>query len=119
MNKWIVICFFGLLACHLGGAMECYTCGFGTCTFPQTKTCGLLEVCLTETASVGSLYLKKKSCAAPTQCLQESEETYTGIKVKTTPECCATDLCNSAVTTSASLASFIAILVSLWVARLL
>ncbi|CAI9597996.1 unnamed protein product [Staurois parvus] len=120
MNKWIVICFFALQACHLGGALDCYTCPFGTCFAPTKKTCELLQVCKTETARTGDLYLKKKSCSALTQCVGESEETYMNtIKVKTTSECCITDLCNSAVTTSASFATAIAVLMSMWVARLL
>ncbi|KAM5146954.1 prostate stem cell antigen-like [Mantella aurantiaca] len=119
MNKWIAICFFALLACHLGDALECYSCSFGTCILPQKKTCALLEVCKTETARTGDLYLKKKSCSAPTQCEGETEDSYLGVKVKTKPDCCFTDLCNSAVTTSASFATAIAVLVSLWVAKLL
>lgn len=67
----------------------------------------------------GALYLKKKSCSDVTQCNGGSEETYlSSITVKTTPECCMTDLCNSAVTTSASFATAIAVLVSLWATRL-
>lgn len=68
----------------------------------------------------GSAYLKKKTCSSLTQCTEESEETYLDtIKVKTKAECCITDLCNSAATTSASFATVIAVLVSLWVTRLL
>ncbi|XP_077316358.1 lymphocyte antigen 6B-like [Lithobates pipiens] len=119
MNKWIVISFFALLACQLGGALDCYTCPFGLCSVPSKSTCDLLQVCKTETASLGALYLKKKTCSSLTQCTGESEETYmNSVKVKTKAECCITDLCNSAATTSASFATVIAVLVTSWATRL-
>ncbi|XP_056394836.1 prostate stem cell antigen-like [Hyla sarda] len=118
MNKWIALTFFTILACHWGDALECYTCGYGACSFPSKTTCAGLEVCLTETIQTGEAYLKKKSCSSPTNCLEGSETTYLGVKVTTTPSCCYTDLCNSASIPSASILTVIAIFMSLWVARL-
>lgn len=118
MNKWIAVTFFTVLACNLGIALECYKCDFGTCTFPSKATCGALEVCLTETAKTGPISMKQKSCSAPTNCMGESQKTYAGVTVTTTPACCTSDLCNSAAIPSASFLSVIAIFVSIWVARL-
>ncbi|KAM9324933.1 uncharacterized protein PAF06_001040 [Gastrophryne carolinensis] len=119
MNKWIAIGFFALLTCQLGVALECYTCDFGTCTFPSTKACSLLEVCLTEKASYGKMEIQKKSCASPSQCIGEREDTYMGFKVTKKPTCCITELCNSAVKASTSVATSIAALLSLCIAWLL
>ncbi|CAJ0965953.1 unnamed protein product [Ranitomeya imitator] len=118
MNKWIAVAFFTILACHLGNALECYTCDYGTCAIPSKSKCDLLDVCLTETMKSGSLSLKKKSCSSPTNCLKDSETTYAGVKVTTTPSCCYSHLCNSATIPSASILTAISILISLWVARL-
>ncbi|XP_069798817.1 prostate stem cell antigen-like isoform X2 [Dendropsophus ebraccatus] len=118
MNKWIAVGFFTILACHMGHAIQCYTCGYGTCLLPSKTSCGLLEVCLTETIKTGPATLDKKSCSSPDNCLKSSETTYAGIKVTTTPSCCYTDLCNSASIPSASILTAIAIFLSLWVARL-
>ncbi|KAG8552826.1 hypothetical protein GDO81_003095 [Engystomops pustulosus] len=118
MNKWITAAVLTVLACHIGNALECYVCDYGTCSFPTKKPCGALEVCLTEQMTTGPFSLKKKSCSLPTNCLGDSEMTYGGIKVTTTPSCCPTHLCNSAAIPSASLLTTIAILISLWMARL-
>ncbi|KAM3911789.1 prostate stem cell antigen-like [Leptodactylus fuscus] len=119
MNKWIAVTFFTILTCHLGGALRCYVCDYGTCTFPpKNVTCKENEVCMTEKANTGKLYLKKKSCSLLTNCDQDSEITYIGIKVTTTPSCCFTDLCNSAGVPSVSILTAIAIVISLWMATL-
>ncbi|KAM4019580.1 prostate stem cell antigen-like [Anomaloglossus baeobatrachus] len=119
MKTWITVAFFTLLACHLGNALECYTCDYGTCILPpKTTPCEPLEVCLTETMKTGPLSLQKKSCSSPTNCFQDSQTTYAGVKVTTSPSCCYTQLCNSAAIPSASILTAIAILISLWVVRL-
>ncbi|XP_075690597.1 lymphocyte antigen 6 complex locus protein G6d-like [Rhinoderma darwinii] len=118
MNKWIAVAFFTILACHLGNALECYTCDFALCAFPSKTSCGALEVCMTEKIQTAQISLNKKSCSAPTKCGQGSETTYAGIKFTTTPSCCFTDLCNSAAIPSASILTTIAVFISLWVARL-
>ncbi|XP_063791811.1 lymphocyte antigen 6B-like [Pseudophryne corroboree] len=117
MNK-IAITLLALLTFHLGHAMNCYTCGYGTCLTPSTTSCGLLEVCLTQTITVASLPVKKKSCSSPSKCVGSTQTTYLGITVTETPSCCFTDLCNSAAMPSVSIVTGIAVLLSLWVARL-
>ncbi|XP_063791810.1 prostate stem cell antigen-like [Pseudophryne corroboree] len=118
MNKWIAIALIALLACQLGDAVKCYTCPYTTCLTPSTTNCGAMEVCLTKTIVVGQLPIKQKSCSSPDKCVGSSETTYVGIKVTETPSCCSTDLCNSAAMPSVSIVTGIAVLLSLWVARL-
>ncbi|XP_075115509.1 ly-6/neurotoxin-like protein 1 [Leptodactylus fuscus] len=119
MNKWIVLTFFTILTCHLGGAIKCYTCDYGTCSGSyKTTLCGTLEICMTERMTSGPFSLQKKSCSPRTNCVQDSETTYEGIKVTTTPSCCFTDLCNSAGVPSASILTAIAMVISLWMATL-
>ncbi|MEE6520262.1 hypothetical protein FKM82_018101, partial [Ascaphus truei] len=102
-----------------GHTLDCYTCDFGTCLFPSKTSCGLLEVCGTETSTTaGFLNFKKKSCVSPLNCLSESSTTYAGVTVKTSASCCLTDLCNSAAIPAVSLVTGIATLLALWLAKL-
>ncbi|KAM9326392.1 uncharacterized protein PAF06_002590 [Gastrophryne carolinensis] len=102
-----------LLGCHIGQALECYSCDFGTCLLPSKKTCGLTEVCNTQTAKAGYLNLKKRSCISPLQCVSESTVTYLGVDVKTTNNCCITNLCNSSAAPKVSVITGIAAVLAL------
>ncbi|MEE6511175.1 hypothetical protein FKM82_017653 [Ascaphus truei] len=118
MAKCLMVVVF-LLSCHIGHTLDCYKCDFGTCLFPSKTSCGLLEVCATETATAaGFLNFKKKSCMNSPNCLSESSTTYVGVTVKTSASCCLTDLCNSAAIPRMSLVTGIAALLALWVAKL-
>ncbi|XP_068105508.1 lymphocyte antigen 6 complex locus protein G6d-like [Hyperolius riggenbachi] len=119
MNKWAVIGFLAVLAGHLGDGLQCYTCNYDGCSYPSIQTCGASEVCLTQTAKQKDLYLQRKFCASSTECVEEAEDNILGVDMKTTIECCSEHLCNSAVKTSVSVATGIAVLVSLWAAKLL
>ncbi|CAH2314367.1 Hypothetical predicted protein [Pelobates cultripes] len=118
MKTFMTVLIFVILSSHLGHSLECYQCDYGTCLVPSKTTCGLLESCVTYTSTAAGVSLKKKGCVSPTQCFTESSETYLGLTVKTTPSCCITNLCNSAITPRLSAVTGIAVLVSLWLVKL-
>ncbi|XP_053545139.1 lymphocyte antigen 6 complex locus protein G6d-like [Bombina bombina] len=118
MNSFfIVLCV--LLSCHIGHALQCYSCDYGACLFPSKITCGALEVCATLTSSLTDfLSFKNKGCLNPVNCLSEVSETYLGVTVTTKPSCCFTNLCNSAVTPGVSIITGTAAVVALWLVHL-
>ncbi|XP_063289320.1 sperm acrosome membrane-associated protein 4 [Pelobates fuscus] len=118
MKTLITGLFFVLLSFHLAHSLECYQCDYGTCLIKSKVNCGPLESCVTYSATVAGITLRKRGCATPTQCITESSETYTGVTVKTTPSCCISELCNSAITPRLSAVTGIAVLVALWFAKL-
>uniref|UniRef100_A0A8C5QXT3 UPAR/Ly6 domain-containing protein n=1 Tax=Leptobrachium leishanense TaxID=445787 RepID=A0A8C5QXT3_9ANUR len=69
--------------------------------------------------TTSELPLEKKGCINPAQCSLESNETYLGMTVKSTPSCCITDLCNSAAMPRVSAITGIALLVTLWLSKLI
>ncbi|XP_056396047.1 sperm acrosome membrane-associated protein 4 [Hyla sarda] len=107
-----------LLSCHIGHTLDCYQCDYGTCLFPSKTSCGLLQVCGTETANSGYLNLKQKGCLSPTDCLSDSSVTYLGVTVATTRSCCLTSLCNSAAAPKVSVLTGIATMLALAVAKI-
>ncbi|XP_053328884.1 sperm acrosome membrane-associated protein 4-like [Spea bombifrons] len=117
MKMLLTACFIVLLSCQIGQALDCYKCEYGTCLTPTKMTCGTLETCVTYTAQTGGLSLKKKGCTSPTNCMTGTSETYMGITVTTSPSCCITNLCNSAFTPRVSAVTGLAVLLSLWMAK--
>uniref|UniRef100_A0A8C5QZ58 UPAR/Ly6 domain-containing protein n=1 Tax=Leptobrachium leishanense TaxID=445787 RepID=A0A8C5QZ58_9ANUR len=109
----------GALRTSVLAALQCYECDYAGCLFPSKKTCGLLESCVTYKATFGVISVSKKGCINPTQCWLETSETYLGITAKTTPSCCITDLCNSAAMPRVSAITGIALLVTLWLSKLI
>ncbi|XP_053329017.1 lymphocyte antigen 6 complex locus protein G6d-like [Spea bombifrons] len=110
---------FLLVSCQIGHTLDCYSCDYGTCLIPIKTSCGTLEVCVTETAKVaGFINFKRKGCMNPLSCLTDSSVTFAGATLTTSPSCCFSNLCNSAVASSASVISVIAATTVLWVARL-
>ncbi|KAM5146439.1 uncharacterized protein ACMZJ9_013649 [Mantella aurantiaca] len=103
-----------LLSCHIGHAINCYSCEYGLCLTPSTDSCSFGQVCGTETAkdNAGFLNLKKKGCTSLTDCLGESSVTYLGYTVTTTRSCCITNLCNSAVSPKVSIVTGVAAMVA-------
>ncbi|XP_063791812.1 sperm acrosome membrane-associated protein 4 [Pseudophryne corroboree] len=118
MKGCVITCVLLLLSSHIGHAMECYSCDYGICLFPTKETCGLLQICGTETAKTGNLNLRKKGCLGPTECLTESSVTYMGVTVTTTRSCCVTNLCNSAVTPKVSFITGIAAMLAVLLPKL-
>ncbi|KAG9470774.1 sperm acrosome membrane-associated protein 4 [Eleutherodactylus coqui] len=114
----ILIASLLLLSCHIGQALECYSCDYGTCLLPSKTSCGLLQVCGTETATTSNIGLKKKGCLNPTDCLTDSSVTYLGLTVTTTRSCCLTNLCNSATAPKVSVITGLATILALVVAKL-
>ncbi|KAM4696437.1 uncharacterized protein WCC33_015198 [Rhinophrynus dorsalis] len=114
----MAIVFLLLLSCQIGHALECYKCEYGTCLLPAKTTCGLLEICVTETAKVGYVNLKKRGCTSPANCLTDSTVTYAGIAVTTSPSCCLTDLCNSAAKSRVSVFTCLSALMAFVLAKL-
>ncbi|XP_069798813.1 sperm acrosome membrane-associated protein 4 isoform X3 [Dendropsophus ebraccatus] len=107
-----------LLSCHIGHTLDCYSCDYGTCLIPSKTSCGLLQLCGTETAKAGYLDLKRKGCLNPGDCLTDSSVTYLGMTVTTTRSCCLTSLCNSAAAPKVSVISGIAAIVALVLAKM-
>ncbi|XP_053545140.1 lymphocyte antigen 6 complex locus protein G6d [Bombina bombina] len=118
MKTILIAAFAVLMNCQIGSALECYSCDYGTCLFPTTTTCGLLEVCATQTSGSDFLNLKKRGCINPLNCMKEYTESYGGVSVKTTASCCITNLCNSAVSPRMTLYTLILPLVALWLAKM-
>ncbi|XP_063287499.1 sperm acrosome membrane-associated protein 4-like [Pelobates fuscus] len=118
MKILMTVLIFLILSSQLVHSLECYQCDYGTCLVPSTKTCGFLESCVTYTSTAVGIPMKKKGCVNPLQCFAEASFTYLGATVTSTPSCCITNLCNSAVTPRLSAVTGIAVLVSLWLAKL-
>ncbi|KAM3910715.1 lymphocyte antigen 6 complex locus protein G6d [Leptodactylus fuscus] len=106
-----------LLGCHIGHAMECYSCDYGTCLFPMKTSCSPLQVCGTATAKTGNIGLKQKGCLNAIECLTESSVTYIGMTITTTRSCCITNLCNSAAAPKVSVITGIATMLALVLAK--
>ncbi|XP_069798811.1 sperm acrosome membrane-associated protein 4 isoform X1 [Dendropsophus ebraccatus] len=111
----LVIIISFCLFCH---TLDCYSCDYGTCLIPSKTSCGLLQLCGTETAKAGYLDLKRKGCLNPGDCLTDSSVTYLGMTVTTTRSCCLTSLCNSAAAPKVSVISGIAAIVALVLAKM-
>ncbi|XP_040179448.1 lymphocyte antigen 6 complex locus protein G6d-like [Rana temporaria] len=108
-----------LLGCHLGHAIDCYSCVYGVCILPPKESCSFGQVCGTETAkdNAGLLNLKKKGCISLTDCLSESSVSYLGYTVTTKRSCCLTSLCNSAATPKVSIVTGVAGMIALLLAK--
>ncbi|KAM4642668.1 uncharacterized protein O3C94_016970 [Discoglossus pictus] len=107
-----------LLACQMGHTLDCYTCEYGICLIPIKTSCGLLEVCVTETSGSEYINLKRKGCISPFYCLKESSQSYAGITVTTTATCCITNLCNSAASSKMSLVTCLSALAAILLAKM-
>ncbi|XP_044124356.1 sperm acrosome membrane-associated protein 4 [Bufo gargarizans] len=116
--KGFLIASLLLLSCHIGHTLDCYSCDYGTCLIPSKLSCGVLQICGTDTAKAGYIGMKKKACVYPTECLTESSVSYLGVTVTTTRSCCFTDLCNSATAPKVSVLTGIAAILSLVLAKL-
>lgn len=108
-----------LLGCHLGHAIDCYSCDYGVCILPSKESCSFGQVCGTETAkdNSGLLNLKKKGCTSLTDCLTESSVSYLGYQVTTKRSCCVTSLCNSAATPKVSIVTGVASVIAFLFAK--
>ncbi|XP_069602598.1 sperm acrosome membrane-associated protein 4-like isoform X1 [Ranitomeya imitator] len=117
-GKGVIIAGLLLLSCcHIGQALDCYSCDYGTCLFPSKTTCSFLQSCGTETAKAGYVGLKKKGCINLTDCMSESSVTYLGLTVTTTRSCCITNLCNTAAVPKVSAITGIAAILALVLAK--
>ncbi|KAE8585373.1 hypothetical protein XENTR_v10021295 [Xenopus tropicalis] len=125
MNSYSLMIVVLLLCSNVGHAMDCYKCDYGACLFPSVTSCQFGQVCMTQTASTSSLplvsdlvTLRRKDCLSILACGSEASDTYLGVTVKATRTCCYSNLCNSAIKTSMSAVTSVALLVALCFTKL-
>ncbi|XP_040179446.1 uncharacterized protein LOC120913529 [Rana temporaria] len=99
--------------------LKCNSCNFYECVVNKnTVTCNRGEVCVTTTAYIVGVPVKKLSCANTTICSTETSENIAGSRVSVSNTCCNQNYCNFAVNVKLSSIAAIGAVLLLWITKL-
>ncbi|XP_067865301.1 sperm acrosome membrane-associated protein 4-like [Heterodontus francisci] len=119
--KYLLLLGCALVLCvSLGDCLMCYHCGLSSsrCITGARNCTGVNETCFYRVGKAGSVTIYSAGCIQPSGCKQNFQQTFAGISVSLTTNCCNRDLCNGSSHVKSSLLLSV-VLAALWFIRFL